>query len=149
MGYQVDADLAALRLVLDAVDRQAGAVDGDGAFVGQVLGQGHRGQHAQLPAFTHLLKIRDLAHAIDMAGHDMAAQAVMGTQGFFKIDGTQRGQTGGFVERFGRHIDGELLLGQVQGGGGHTSAIERNAVAQAHIVQVMRRTGDGQALAMG
>ena len=64
---QVDADVAAIGLVVHLVDRKAHAIDGDGAFVGQVFGQTVWRQDAQLPAFAHLGKVADVAHAIDVA----------------------------------------------------------------------------------
>ena len=73
MGNQVDADLAARHLVgvacqvADPVHRQAHAVDGDGAFVGQVFAQRLRRKDAKLPAFANLGEMRDAANAIDMA----------------------------------------------------------------------------------
>ena len=47
-----------------------------------------------------------------------------------------------------KNVDGELGLHRLKCGDCHAGAIERNAVAQAHIVQVAGRTNDGQALAM-
>ena len=101
MGNEIDADFAAQGLVGDAVDRQAHAVDGDRAFVSQVFAQRLRRQEAQLPAFTHAGEVRDAAHAIDMAGDDVAAQPVMRAQGFFKIDDARLGQAASLVQRFG------------------------------------------------
>jgi hypothetical protein len=39
-------------------------------------------------------------------------------------------------------------LGQIQRGDGHAGAVERNAVAQAHVVKVAGRRRDGEALAV-
>ena len=41
-------------------------------------------EHTQLPAFTHLGKVGDLADAVHMARHNVAAQSVVGAQGFFE-----------------------------------------------------------------
>ena len=148
MGYQVDAGFAARGRVLDLVDGQAHAVDGDGAFVRQVTCQRARCQHSQLPAFTHLGKVGDLADAIHMARHDVATEPVMGAQGFFEVDGAGCGQPGGLVQRFGRNVDRELVLGGVKGGDGHTGTIERNTVAQAHVVEVAGGRLQGETLAV-
>ena len=59
MGNQVDADFAATSNICNAVDSQTYTVNSDGALVSQVLGECWRGQHAQLPAFAYLGKVRN------------------------------------------------------------------------------------------
>ena len=101
VGYQVDVDFAALGRVGNAVHGQAHAVDGDRAFIGQVLAQSGRCQHAQVPALAHLRKVGDRADTVHMAGDQMPAQPVVGAQGFFQIDRAGGVHTSGFVQRFG------------------------------------------------
>ena len=72
----------------------------------------------------------------------------MGAQGFFEVDGAGCGESGGFVQRFGRDVDRELVEGWVKRGDGHAGAIERDAVAQAHVVEVAGGRLDGEALAV-
>ena len=84
---QVDADFGAVLHVGDAVDREADAVDGDRALVGQVLAQRAGRQHAQFPAFADRREPGDGADAVDVARDDVAAQPVVGAQGLFQVDG--------------------------------------------------------------
>ena len=69
-------------------------------------------------------------------------------QGLFQIDGAGGAQPGGLEQRLGRDVDGELRRGWVHAGDRHAGAIERNAVAQAHIVEVARRGRNDQPLAV-
>ena len=69
MRDQVDAELRTAFIagqVGDAVDRQAHAIDGDGALVGQVFAEFARSEYAQLPAFADFGEVRDTAYAVDM-----------------------------------------------------------------------------------
>ena len=94
-----------------------------------------------------------LAHAIHVARHDVAAQTVVGSQGFFEIDAAGFGictpQPGGFVQRLSRDVNGELALRRVDRSHRHAGPVERNAVSQANVVKVIRRASDGQPFAMG
>ena len=85
VGDEVDAEFAAIGRVLHAIDRQAHAVDGDGAFVGHEFRQLARRQHPQKPAFTHGRQLPHLSDAVHMAGDDVTAQPVLGAQGFFQV----------------------------------------------------------------
>src|SRR5690606_27495968 len=85
VGDEVDAEDAALGLVVHAVDGEAHAVDCDGALVGQVTGQLAGGQDFQLPAFADGLEALHRAGAVDVAGDDVAAEPVLGAQGFFQV----------------------------------------------------------------
>jgi len=58
------------------------------------------------------------------------------------------GEATGFVERLGRHIDGKLMRGKVEGGDGHAGAVDGDAVAQANVVQVARGHLESESLAM-
>lgn len=149
MGYQIDTYLAAAGQIRHAVHRQAHTIDRDGAFVGKVLGQTRGRHHPQLPAFTYLGKVADAADAIHMTGHDVPAQAIVGPQRFLEVNGAKSVQAGCFIEGLRRNVDREFLRGHIKGGDRHASAIERNAVAQAHIVQIARRGLNGEALAVG
>lgn len=130
------------------VDGQAYAVDGDGAFVGQVLGQSGGRHDAQQPALTDLLKAADMSHAIHMARDDVPTQSVVGAQGFFQIDGAGLVQAAGFVERLGRDVDGEVQAARGQGGDGHARAVEGDAVAQCDVVEVAVGRLDAKTLAV-
>ena len=90
----------------------------------------------------------DVANAVHMTRHDVPAKAVVGTQCFFQVEGAFPVQAAGFVERFGRNVDGELTALRAEGGDGHASAVEGDAVAQAHIVKVPGGGLDGEALAV-
>ena len=72
----------------------------------------------------------------------------MRAQSFFEVDDAEFRQAAGFVQRFGGDVDGELVLGRVQRRGRHASAVKRNAVAQAHIIQITRRGFNGETQAM-
>src|SRR5690606_29285838 len=84
-GHEVDAEDAALGLVVHAVHGEADAVDGDGALVGQVAGEFGRGLDFQLPAFADGFEALHRAGAVDVAGDDVAAEPVVGAQGFFQV----------------------------------------------------------------
>ena len=149
MGNQVDADLATVRQVPDLVDGQADAIDRDRALESHEAAQRRRRQHLQFPAFADLGKSLHGADTVDMAGHDMAAEPIMGTQRFLEIDRSALGQTGGLVQRLGRHVDLETVRCQVDTGGGHACAVDGDAVADTDVVEISVRANDGQALAMG
>ena len=83
-----------------------------------------------------------------MPGDDVAAQAVVGAQGFFQVDAALLVQAAGAGQRLGRDVNRELVAGNVQGGDGHASAIERDAVPQSDVVEVPGRRLQGEALAM-
>jgi hypothetical protein len=83
-----------------------------------------------------------------MAGHDMATEALIRTQGFFKVDGPRLVQPGGLAQRLSGNVHAEPLLIGGEGGDGHAGAIEGDAVPKTHVVEIPRRRLDGQALAM-
>ena len=83
---QVDADLAAVGAVVDAVDREAHAVDRDRALVGEESRQRAGRRDAQLPAFADRREVGDRADAVDVAADDVAAEPVVGAQGLFEVD---------------------------------------------------------------
>ena len=144
MGDQVDADFAAVSAIEDAVDGQTDAIDGDGALVGQVFGQGVWCLNAQLPAFPYLGEVRDMSESIHVAGDQMAAQAVVGAQGFFQVDRAQTIQAGGLVQRLGRYIHGEMgcRTQGVHAGNGHARAVDGNAVTQTRVIEVANGAAD-------
>ena len=148
VGDQVDADFAAIGQIGNPVDRQAHTVDGDGAFVGQIFCQRCGGQYTQFPTFAHLRKVRNRANTVHMAGHQMPAQTVIGTQGFFEVDGARRIQPGSLAQRLGGDVDGELVLVGLKGGDGHARTIKGDAVAQADVVKIARGRLDRQASAV-
>src|ERR1035437_2728416 len=102
----------------------------------------------QLPAFTDLGKMRHGAEAIDVASYQVTAQPVVGTHGFLQIDGAELRQTSGPGQRLGGNVNRELALRGVQCGHGHAGAIERDAVAHAHVLEVACWASKGEALAV-
>ena len=78
----------------------------------------------------------------------MPAQAVVGTQGFFQVDFAQAVQATGFVQRLGRDVNAKAVVLGLQVGDGHASAVDGDAVAQAHIGQIAIGHGQAQALAV-
>jgi hypothetical protein len=58
-------------------------------------------------------------------------------------------KAGGAGQRLGRDVHAELPCDRIEPGDGHAGAIERDAVAEADIVQVCRRGFEGQPLAVG
>src|SRR5574343_672371 len=149
MGNEVDAHLAALGQIRNAVDGQARAVDCDGAFGRQEACPGLRGQHTQLPALTYLREVGHLADTVHMARHQMPAQAVIGAQGFFQVDGATLIQPGRLVQRLGGNVHGEGVACRVHASHCHAGAVEGDAIAQTHIVQVASGWDHAQPLAVG
>ena len=98
--------------------------------------------------YYHGFHALNAAHAVHMARDDVAAQAVVGAQGFFEVDGSGFAQTCGLVQRFRRDVDGETPFGRGQRGDRHAGAVEGDAVAQADIVQVAGGRGEGEPLAV-
>ena len=47
-----------------------------------------------------------------------------------------------------KNIDGKMVVGSVQLCRRHAGAVERNAVAQNHVIKITRRGFDGELLAM-
>ena len=95
-----------------------------------------------------LCKVAHMTNAVHMARHDVATQAVMGTQGFFKVDATQFGQATGAGQRFGRDVDGELMGVEVKAGDGHARAIQSDAVPQTDVVEITCGRLQSEALAV-
>jgi hypothetical protein len=136
MGDQVDGEAAGVGQVFHAVDRQRHAIDHDRPLVGQVLAQGLGGIDDQLARFTHGLEGMYLSQAIDVAGDQVAAQALGQGQGFFQVDFAGGVQAGRQAQAFTGDIDGEAALALLDHG--HAGAIEGDRIAQADI-------GHGQA----
>src|SRR6185369_12754642 len=63
---------------LHAIDRQAHAVDADRALAGNVAGELVRGAHLE----DALLEARHLSDAVDVAGDEVAAEALAHGEGF-------------------------------------------------------------------
>jgi hypothetical protein len=147
---QVDADLGAVGDVAHGVDREAHAVDGDRALVGQEARQRRRCDHAQLPAFADRLEEAHAADTVDVARHDVPAQAVAGAKGFLQVDAAAFvGQAGGLVEGLRGDVDGELLSLGDERGDGHAGAVERNAVAEPDVIEVAVGHRDAESFAVG
>ena len=92
--------------------------------------------------------MRDLADAVHMARDDVPTQAVVRAQGFFEVDGPGLVEPRRARQRFGRDVDGEAAGGGIDLRGRHARTIERDAVAQAHVIQIAGGRLDQQLLAM-
>src|SRR3972149_1905089 len=91
--YQVDFKI----LTLHAVDGEADAVHRDRTLARDVLGQIPRRADDQEKALSRRVETYNLAHAVDMAGHQMPTQAVRQAQGFLQIDLVRPGDPNGAV----------------------------------------------------
>ncbi|MNT31338.1 hypothetical protein D3C72_1671680 [compost metagenome] len=150
MRDQVDADLGAIGNVAHAVDREAHAVDGDRALVGQEARQRGRCDHAQLPAFADRRKEAHMADAVHVARDDVAAEAVARAQGLLEVDAAAFvGQAGRLVEGLRGNVDGELPAFRCERGDRHAGAVERDAVAEPDVVEVAVGHLDAESLAVG
>ena len=72
----------------------------------------------------------------------------MRAQGFFKVDNTLLGQPTGFIQRLRRDVDSELMASCINADRCHAGTIDGDAVAQAHVIEVVQWRFDGQSLAM-
>ena len=93
----------------------------------------------QQVAFALCAQGADGADAVHMAAHDVAAQAVVGAQCFFQIHDARRAQPCGALKRLGRNVDREGAGGAVKRGDCHAGAIQGDAVAVFHVIQIARR----------
>src|SRR5690606_27155908 len=121
---------------VDAIHRQAGAVDRDGALEGDVPGQLAGRADAKLHRAGVVFAADDFAHAVDVAADQVAAQAAGGRQGLLQVDaaaGLQIGEPGA-RQGFAADVGPEAVAGQLDGGQAH--AVDGDAVAELHIAQI-------------
>src|SRR5690606_3009309 len=100
---------------VDAVHREAGAVDGDRALEGDVLGQLARRADAKLHGTGVVFAADDFAHAVDVAADQMAAETTGRGEGLFQIDPAASLQVGeaGTGQGFATDIGPEAVAGQL------------------------------------
>src|SRR5690606_551619 len=138
-GVRHDGQLE-LRAV-DRVHRQAGAIYGDRALVGDVLGQLARRANLELHGAGIVLAGHHLADTIDVAADQMAAQAAGRRQGLFQVDraaGLQVDETGA-CQCLATDIGPKAVAGQFHGGQAH--AVDGDAVAELDVAQVQLAGG--------
>ncbi|MCY1422628.1 hypothetical protein D9M71_383180 [compost metagenome] len=121
---------------IDRVHGQAGAVDGDRAFMGDVLGQVLWRADAEFHGARIFGTGNHFAHAVDVTADQMPAEASGRGQGFFQIDRAAAFQVvhGGAVEGFATDVRRKAIARQFNGSQAH--AVDRDAVAQFDVAQV-------------
>ncbi|MNQ70142.1 hypothetical protein D3C85_847680 [compost metagenome] len=121
---------------IDCVHGQAGAIDGDRAFVRDVLGQLFRCTDTKLDGAGIITARNHFAYTIDMATDQVTAQAGSRRQGFFQVypATTLEVDEGRAVEGFAAHISPEAIAWQLHRR--QADAVDRDAVAQFDVAQV-------------
>ena len=116
--------------VADIDQREADAVDGDGAFGDHQLGEfgGHVEPHFHPLPFR--LDARDGSEAVDVALHEVAAESGLRGEGAFQIDRIARLQTAqvGAGKRFAAGLEIPAIVGEFDHG--ETTAVDGDAVSQ-------------------
>src|SRR5882672_3813001 len=123
-------------IALDAVDGQADAVDADRAFARHVFRELFRypeAHHAAIPA-------DDLADAVDVAAHQMAAERIAQGEGFLQVHLAGAVEAAGETQSLGGDIGGEALAGER--GHGQAYALHRDRVADRDVGQAEAGTLD-------
>ena len=146
---QVDAELAAVREVLDAVDRQADAVDRDRALVGQEPRQAARrmDRAARVDSPTRSRwTTRPMPSTWPVTRWPPSRS--WARSAFSRLTGPSSPRAAVRVEALGRDVDVEALRCRVEPGHGHAGAVQRDAVARLHVVEVAGRRDDREALAV-
>src|SRR3990167_9282124 len=121
---------------VDRIDGQARAVDGDRAFVGDVLGQFAWCTNGELPRPGILRHRDDLTDTVNMPTDQVTTQAAGGCQGLFQVDLAtglevdKRGTSQGFAA----DISPKTIARQLNCSQAH--AVDRNAVAQLDVCKV-------------
>ncbi len=116
-------------------DREADAVQGDGAFEDDIAHNFGRGGDIQEPILAGPLPAEDRAQAVDVAGHEMAAELGGGAQGALEIDeGADPGELEvgadpGFLEQ----IEAQEAVASARGGADdrEAAAVDGEAMADA------------------
>src|SRR5690606_15245431 len=118
------------------VHRQAGAIDGDRALEGDVLGQVTRRADAELHGTGVVLALDDLADTVDMAADQVAAETAGGSQGLFQVDRAAGLEVveGGAGQGLAADVGPETVTGQLHGGEADT--VDGDAVAQLDVGEV-------------
>jgi hypothetical protein len=128
----VEREMAgAIGLVGDVIDRERDAINGDRAFFRDIGGKVGGGGNDDAPRIASLIHAGHMAHAIDMAGHDMPAQFIAQFECGFEIDrrALHPAARHGAGDGFARNID-------------RKPRIARHA-AFVHHRQAYARIGDG------
>src|SRR5471030_607140 len=121
---------------IDCVHGQAGAIDGDRAFMGDVLGEVFRRADAEFHCASIFCTGNHFAHAIDVTADQVPTQTCGRGQGFFQVDRAAAFQVvhGGAVEGFAADVCRKAIAWQFNCGQAY--AVDRDAVAQFDVAQV-------------
>ena len=137
-------DVQGKHRAVHTVHRQADAIHGNRALVGNVAGQLRRGFDIDAHRAGILLHLHDLAQAIHVAADQMTAQPGGRCQGFFQVhlaaysDLLEGGQRQGLPG----HIRLKSSAGQRRDG--QADAINGNGIPQLHIGKIQRIALDQQ-----
>ena len=121
---------------IDRVHGQAGAVDRDRAFMGDVLGQLFRRADAEFDGAGVLFAGDHLADAVHVTAYQMTAQTRGRRQGFFEVDPAARFQVieSRAVQRLATDVGHKAVARQLNGC--QANAVDGNAVAEFDVAQV-------------
>jgi hypothetical protein len=136
---QVDGEVGAMNVV----GGQAGAIDGDGTLLRNVLGQCLRSTDFEQAIVTDGIKTQYLADAIDVAGDEVATEAVGQAQGLLHVDLARFGKADSAGQRFRRDVDAEAVALLLDHGQADTVAGDR--VTERNIVETERAGLYGEA----
>src|SRR6185503_8036391 len=122
-----DVDLEFRRA--DRVDRKTDAVDGDRSFRGNVPAKRRRNRDDDALRAPDGVQGNDLAHAVDMARHDVTVERVARFQRRPEIHARARGKAAerGDGQRRGRHVGGEVAA--TDGDGREADPVDGDAAA--------------------
>ena len=128
---------------MNVVGGQAGAIDGDGTLLRNVLGQCLRSTDFEQAIVTDGIETQYLADAIDVAGDEVATEAVRQAQGLLHVDLARFGKADGAGQRFRRDVDAEAVALLLDHGQADTVAGDR--VTERNIVETERAGLYGEA----
>src|SRR5690606_26617005 len=143
MRDEVDGDDRPVGFVANPVDRQADAVHGDGALVGEEARELAGHPDLEETGFPDRLEAHHFADAVDMAGHEMAAEPIGQGHRLLEIDLAGRIQADRKAEALARDIHIEAVVGQRDDR--HAGALDGDRVADADVRKVERAGLDLQA----
>ena len=126
LGDEADGEAVVLRLD----DGEADTVDGDRALVDEVAGEvGGQGDLDEVPVLAGRAG-DDLADAVDVALHDVAAEALVDGDRALEVDPVTRCHSceRGLVERLLHEVGGPATVAEL--GDGEAAAVDRDRVAQ-------------------
>ncbi len=133
VGVGDDPESEAVFLVVYIGHGEAGAVDGDAAFVGDVAGEFWREREVEAVIRADLVVEEDFCGGIDVALHDVAGHAVGGADGAFEVYGVvflERAEVG-CAEGFGEDIEADDSVKDT--GDGEAAAVHCDAFAESKL----------------